>query len=246
MKLNLLIRTYIINNLYTSLYDIPNKIPFNKVHIYVHNDNPKLKQECENIIQEFRQKYANYKVTIIQENINQQMFMSCINSIPHLDKTNEYTMVLDDDDSLCLFTNDVFAFLEEYKDKNVCIEYKQNKCYKFLLTASPYIIETWREYHRIYSTEALFSFYEYKDVIINLLLKYNGSTKFTTYEDKLMLDLIKIFVQIEDIKLNKVLLNYNVYPHSYNDYNAIHFSYSNITKNLQIIKKIISDLKNNI
>ena len=50
MKLNLLIRTFVISNLYLSLFDIPNKISSSFVELYVHNDNPDAKEEFIQVI----------------------------------------------------------------------------------------------------------------------------------------------------------------------------------------------------
>jgi transposase-like protein len=97
-KLNLLIRTYTLENLYTSLFDIPNKISYEFVELYIHNDNPERNLDFDIIIDEFQTKYPNYIIHKIYEKENQHMFMSFLNSIPYLNTNNTWTMLLDDDD----------------------------------------------------------------------------------------------------------------------------------------------------
>jgi len=65
MKLNLIIRTYVVENLYTSLFDVPNKIKSDNVELFVHNDNPDAVNEFNSIISEFIEKFPSYKITTI-------------------------------------------------------------------------------------------------------------------------------------------------------------------------------------
>lgn len=88
MKFNVLIRTYLVQNLYTSLFDIPNKIDYNNVEILIHNDNPESVKEFNIIVKKFKSKYPNYLFNVIQEDVNQHMFMSYMNSIEYLNADN--------------------------------------------------------------------------------------------------------------------------------------------------------------
>lgn len=66
-RLNVILRTYDLENLYNSLFDIPNKASGDLLDICVHNDNPDRKDEFYKIIEEFKTKYPDYSITIIQE-----------------------------------------------------------------------------------------------------------------------------------------------------------------------------------
>lgn len=242
---NLLIRTYVVSNLYHSLFDVPNKIPNDKVTIYVHNDNPEQKLEFIEIIQKFKQQFPNYQLVSIQEDINQHMFMSYFNSIPFIDLNNYWTMLLDDDDQLEQFDDDVWQFLSNQKSKCICIQFKEKSHWENALLGAVRPKICWCQYHRIFPTEILKQVYEYRDVLQSLLIKNNRSTKFSTFEDKLMLNIVETITKISTIKYDKILLNYFRYNHTYNSYVSVNSDYNSGTLEVsQIIDNIIQDLKN--
>lgn len=243
MKLNLLIRTYIVENLYTSLFDIPNHIDSNNIEIYIHNDNPNMCEQFITIIKEFRIKYPNYVVHTIQEQENQDMFMSYINSIEYFNEENYWTMLLDDDDTLC--DSDIIEYLSKQVGSDVCIKYKIYN----VINNSKYLSHfLW---HRIYPTKFLKKMFEYKYLIVDLLLKYNNSIKFNRLEDKLLCDIMNVFFNLEIIIFDTPLVNYNIYDHNINGYERnTNINIFNIFNNhkryintKRIINSIICDIK---
>lgn len=212
MRLNLILRTYEVQNLYYSLFDIPNKIESDKIECYVHNDNPKQAVLFDLILQEFQTQFPEYKVIKIQEEENQHMFMSSLNTIPYLNDRNNWTMILDDDDRLLKFDQHTFDCINKYSlNHQLAYNYQFNE----------YETKYYSEYsHCITPTKSLKKLYKYKPEIKNLLIKHVGTTKFSYCEDFLLRRLVKILDNLYNKNINKVLIVHNSYPHECNNYKS--------------------------
>lgn len=210
MAINLLIRTYVVENLFTSLFSIPKVIDSENVHIYVHNDNPEVCRFNE-IIKEFCLKYPDYSVIVIQEKENQDMFMSYINSIAYLEENNYWTMMLDDDDTICKC--DIVDFLTK-NQKKASIKYAIFEIFNGTKRS------TFFEWHRIYPTKELKKIFENRDVIVTALLIYNKTTKFNKLEDELMYHIAKCLLSIDTIEYKQEVVNHNLYTHEINGYKS--------------------------
>lgn len=212
MKLNLIIRTYVVDNLYTSLFDVPNKIKSDNVELFVHNDNPDVVNEFNSIISEFIEKFPSYKITTIQETENQQMFISFFNTIPYLNDANIWTMLLDDDDTLQEFTEEIietlFKFPLTYQVVYQCLNFDHTTGN---VKTMPYL-------HCINPTHVLKYLYTYLNQIKELLIKFTGNTKFSTSEDYLIRDLVRKAGQLERYYFRIPLITHNFYDHNINGY----------------------------
>lgn len=241
MKFNLLIRTYLVENLYTSLFDLPNKIKSENVEIYIHNDNPDSIDRFKEIVNEFQNKYPNYIIHTIQEEENQHMFVSYLNSIKYFNSDNYWSMILDDDDTFCKIEDDFLHFLNQHKDNNECIKYKIFEVREDVKKSCFYL------FHRIYPTVILKEVIKHEEIILELLTKYNKSTKFHTFEDKLMLCISETITKVNTILYEKEIVNYNIYPHSVNNYSSVYSTNLKTiignSKNMSIINNIIKELK---
>lgn len=207
MKLNLLIRTFVISNLYLSLFDIPNKISSSFVELYVHNDNPDAKEEFTQVIEEFTNKYPDYIIHTIQEEENQQMFMSQFNMIPYYNKSNQWSMLLDDDDQL---HSDIESKL------NLIFSTSPKVCLKYRCIVQKNDLQTsaWYLWHRIYPTEVLNQFYEKKDQVIKYLIDSIGTTKLSYWEDEIFCKLCNKFTGIETQLFDNHMIIHNKYEHT--------------------------------
>ena len=240
MKLNLLIRTYIVENLHTSLFSLPNVFSSDDVDIYVHNDNP-IVIDFNRIIEKFQLQYPDYNININQEKENQDMFMSYLNSIEFIDENNYWTMLLDDDDTIC--NRDILDFLESNKGENVCVQYAIYNIFKGAKQS------TFFHWHRIYPTNQLKKIFENKDVIVRALLKHNKSTKFNKLEDELMFNVIQTLLSLKTIVYKKETVNHNLYTHEVNGYKSenLYNSLDDLKYILglqKIITNIVCDIKN--
>lgn len=239
MIINLLIRTYVVNNLYISLFDIPNKINSDNVEIYIHNDNPNNISLFNTIIKDFQLKYPDYKLNVIQESENQDMFMSYLNSMNYLNSNNLWSMLLDDDDTLCDFNKiGIFDFLENID--NVCVKYK-------IYTIKDSIVDSnYFSWHRLYPTKILKKIYKHKQLIVKALLIHNKSIKFNKLEDELMYRIIQLINPIKTITFKKELVNYSLYYHNVNGYESGNKNLMLTLKNKNIIRKVLYEIKCNI
>ena len=206
MKLNLLIRTFVISNLYRSLFDIPNKLKSDLVELYIHNDNPNAKEEFIKVIEEFTNKYPDYTIHTIQEEENQQMFMSQFNMIPYYNEDNEWTMLLDDDDQLHEdFEQNVHLIFSNPHD--VCLQYKCK------IVSNSRIANGIYQWHRIYPTEMLKEFYTHKDEVVQYLIEATGSTKLSYWEDEIFCRLCGIFTGVLTKLFDHYVIYFNKYDH---------------------------------
>lgn len=226
--INIILRTFNIKNLKISLFDIPVKISYTNVEIYIHNDNPHKQNEFFDIVNEFKLQYPQYTIHIIQETINQHMFMSYLNSLSYLNKNNTWTMILDDDDTLCGLSEDFFNFLDNLSE-NQCVQYQ---VYKAILIANSvqklrcdrfgHAIKNWYPWHRIYHTSKLLEMSQKRDFIIDTILKFQDTTKISYGEDYLFYHLMKYFFNLEDVRYTKhPIINYSCYYHEVNGYKSI-------------------------
>jgi len=248
MKINLIIRTYKVDNLRLSLFKLPFSIQPNEVDIVVHNDNPNSYEELNKLLDEFFKLYPNYNIKVLQEEENQQMFMSYLKSIKYINPTNKWTMLLDDDDTLNSFDDETWSLLDTYYDQSTCIKYRMNKCRLKGLVQVPIELDgyksAWYKWHRIYPTWALLKVLGKKTIIEKLLNKFNGTTKFAMCEDKLMNNLVETLTGISYTKLEKELINYSIYPHQINGYSD--YATNGDTLEVERANKVIDNIINYI
>lgn len=207
MKLNLLIRTFVISNLYKSLFDIPSKLQPDLVELYIHNDNPDAKEEFQTVIEEFTNKYPNYVTHVVQEEENQQMFMSQFNMIPYYNKDNTWTMLLDDDDQLHEGVQDYLDLIFAASPK-VCLKYRCKIQENNSQTSG------WYLWHRIYPTEILNKFYDNREQVVDYLINAIGNTKLSYWEDEIFCKLCKIFTGVTTQLFNEHMIVFNRYDHT--------------------------------
>jgi len=200
MKLNLIIRTFDIENLNYSLFTIPNRCELDPkdVNIIIHNDNPWKAFDLGMILADFHKEYPDYKVSVVNENENVHMFMSFINTCAVLDKDFEWTMMLDDDDNVVL-TKELADFVD-----SECVNHSKvwTDCefYRVELdepmTKDKLVKVGPKTLPQLLRTDVLLKLASYKDKIAELLIKYNGSIKFSTGEDHLNLALFNVIDSI--------------------------------------------------
>lgn len=240
MKINIIIRAYTPENLLISLFDIPNKISSDLVDIYVHNDNPEKEAEYLDKLNQFTSKYPEYSITSILEKDNQSMLMSLLNTFPYLNKDNKFTLVLDDDDTLCKLGKKEIARINTHSENEQLVY----KC-KFIEQDRP--IKICQYTHKLRPTALLNWIGNYKEDIKSLLLEYAGTYKITYGEEMILDRLIKIRPNIKDITLSLVLLNHNIYEHTIGDYTSGGSFYMQRTKPMfvtnttQKLKEIIQE-----
>lgn len=242
MRINILIRAYTPNNLYTSLFDLPNKISEECVDIVVHNDNPDASNEFKAIIEEFKNKYPKYNIETILEAENQHMFMSTIKSIPILNTDNKLTMLLDEDDQLTTITNDDIDRLHRYSENNLLrckanwANYDNGKIVNERVFICP---------HVICPTQMLKHLYEHVDTLQKLLIEHLQTTKVYILEDCFLQDILKQVFDAKEVLVDFIALTHMCYEHETNQYVSM-FSkqpIQSLMKAKQAYKCIISKLR---
>lgn len=207
MKINLLIRTFVISNLYLSLFDVPNKLSSEFVELYIHNDNPEAKQEFIKIIEEFKKLYPDYAIHTVQEDENKQMFMSQFEMILYYNEDNKWTMLLDDDDQLYEDFQSLVPLIFD-NPSNVCLKYKCK------IVSKQVTANGWYQWHRIYPTNVLKLFYTYKDQVIAYLIRSIDSTKLSYWEDEIFCRLCGLFTGVMTKLFHHNAIVFNRYDHN--------------------------------
>lgn len=155
IKVNLVILTYHIDNLVISTKNL-NYLPY-ELNIIIHNDNPDVTLDPE--LSKMGNIYRNGAI-LINEPFNQGMLKSRLRCIPFLDRTNEFTIFLDDDDILL-----PVEFESSYSPKqiiNISKITKVNELVNYLINNKiPFstIEERYGVSGNIYNTEYLIEWY---------------------------------------------------------------------------------------
>lgn len=242
MRINILIRAYTPNNLYTSLFDLPNKISEECVDIVVHNDNPEASDEFKAIIEEFKNKYPKYNIETILEAENQHMFMSTIKSIPTLNADNKLTMLLDEDDQLTTITKDDIDRLHRYSENYLLrckanwASYNNGEIAHERVFLSP---------HVICPTSILKQLYTHVDTLSNLLMRHLHTTKVHILEDCFLQDILKQVFGAKEISVDLLAINHMCYEHEVNGYISMSSKQPilDIFKTKQAYKRIIAQFR---
>lgn len=208
--MNLIIRTYNLNNLYLSL---PYIAKFRDYNLIIHNDNPSavLTNEMVRAIE------PCLKVgTIVNETKNLGMFMSFIRSIQEADRDDEYTVMFDDDDIPIPIADlsQCTALLNRPLRSDMCSIADYIKYEKYGIIGKTYHFS---RYLGAYWNTAFLC--DLAETICNFLPTFNevwGGTYINGNEDTVMYEMTKIFYQessyynkVFDKKIDDIGLIYN-------------------------------------